>query len=164
MASPKERLMALSREDLKKAAKVLKLAGYGNKNKTQLVNMIMEASREVSKAQYEAEGAILKVREALGLSTHGKVKSRTQGIRKSFKDEAKSPKELASEALAAMRKAMAMAEGKPKLKRQFVARMKKEMDDFEKEVEEITSRQPAVAARKAASKRYKDSSQLIQEL
>ena len=104
------KLETLSRDQLKRAAKILKLKGYGNKNKTELISAIMEARKEFTKSQYDAEAAILAVREALGLSTHGKVKSRTQGIRRSAKDEAKSPKELASEAMDAMRKALAMTE------------------------------------------------------
>ncbi len=158
------KLETLSRDQLKRAAKILKLKGYGNKNKTELISAIMEARKEFTKSQYDAEAAILAVREALGLSTHGKVKSRTQGIRRSAKDEAKSPKELASEAMDAMRKALAMTERTPKLKKQFLARMRKEMDEFEKDVEKITSQQPAVAARKTARKRYKDSSQLKQDV
>ena len=159
------KLETLSRDELKRAAKVLKLKGYGNKNKTELISSIMEAGKEVSASEYDAESAILKVREALGLSTHGRIKSRTQGLRKSKKDDAKSPKRLASEAMAAMREATgSRLRTQPKLKKQFLAKMRKEMDDFEKEVEAITSRQPAVAARKSASKRYKDSSQLKQDV
>jgi len=157
------KLETLSREELKRAAKVLKLKGYGNKNKTELISAIMEAGKEVSKAQYDAESAILKVREALGLSTSGNIKSRTQGLRKSKKEDAKSPKQIASEAMSAMREALAIKD-KPKLKRQFVTRMKKEMADFEKELDKITSQQPAVASRKTANKRYKDSSELKQDI
>tara|TARA_R110002020_G_scaffold296463_2_gene512054 strand:+ start:1550 stop:2047 length:498 start_codon:yes stop_codon:yes gene_type:complete len=157
------KLETLSREDLKRAAKVLKLKGYGNKNKTELISAIMEAGKEVSKAQYDAESAILKVREALGLSTSGNIKSRTQGLRKSKKEDAKTPKQIASEAMSAMREALAIKD-KPKLKRQFVARMKAEMEKFEKELDKITSQQPAVASRKAANKRYKDSSELKQDI
>lgn len=157
------KLETLSREDLKRAAKVLKLKGYGNKNKTELIALIMEAGKEVSKAQYDAESAILKVREALGLSTSGNIKSRTQGLRKSKKEDAKTPKQIASEAMSAMREALAIKD-KPKLKRQFVARMKKEMADFEKELDKITSQQPAVASRKTANKRYKDSAEMKQDI
>ena len=157
------KLETLSREQLKRAAKDLKLKGYGNKNKTELISAIMEAGKEVSKAQYDAESAILKVREALGLSTSGNIKSRTQGLRKSKKEDAKSPKQIASEAMSAMREALAIKD-KPKLKRQFVARMKKEMADFEKELDKITSQQPAVASRKTANKRYKDSAEMKQDI
>tara|TARA_Y100000004_G_scaffold150852_1_gene173301 strand:- start:261 stop:758 length:498 start_codon:yes stop_codon:yes gene_type:complete len=157
------KLETLSREDLKRAAKILKLKGYGNKNKTQLISAIVEASTRLSKAEYDAEGAILKVREALGLSTSGNIKSRTQGLRKSKKEDAKTPKQIASEAMEAMRKALAIKD-KPKLKRQFLARMKKEMEDFEKEIDAITSKQPAVEARKTARKRYKDSAEMKQDV
>ena len=77
------KLETLSREDLKRAAKVLKLKGFGNKNKTELISAIMEAGKNIRKAEYDAESAILKVREALGLSTSGNLKSRTAGLRKS---------------------------------------------------------------------------------
>ena len=83
--------------------------------------------------EYEAEKAIKVMREALGLSTHGNIKNRTQGIRKSKKDDAKSPKALADEALALVKEALAM-KGKPKLKKQLLARMMKEMDKFEEEM------------------------------
>ena len=82
------KLETLSREDLKRAAKILKLKGYGNKNKTELISAIMEAGKNIRKAEYDAEAAILKVREALGLSTSGNLKSRTAGLRKSKVDDA----------------------------------------------------------------------------
>ena len=65
--------------------------------------------------------------------------------------------------MSAMREALRIKD-KPKLKRQFLAKMKKEMADFEKELDKITSQQPAVAARKTASKSYKDSAELKQEV
>ena len=157
------KLETLSREDLKRAAKILKLKGYGNKNKTELISAIMEAGKSIRKAEYDAESAILKVREALGLSTSGNLKSRTAGLRKSKIEDAKSAKQIASEAMASMRQALRIKD-KPKLKKQFLAKMKKEMADFEKELDKITSQQPAVAARKTASKSYKDSAELKQEV
>ena len=54
------KLETLSRDELKRAAKVLKLKGYGNKNKTELISSIMEAGKEVSAAEYDAESAHLK--------------------------------------------------------------------------------------------------------
>ena len=156
-------LQALSRLDLKRAAKILKLKGYGNKNKTELIALIMEAEKQISKHQYDAEDAILKVREALGLSISGNIKSRTQGLRKNYKDSTKTAKELAADAMKSMREAMAVRD-KPKLKKQFIERMRKEMDAFEKEIEEINRKQPAVAARRSANKRYKDSAELKQDL
>ena len=157
------KLETLSREDLKRAAKILKLKGYGNKNKTELISAIMEAGKSIRKAEYDAEAAILKVREALGLSTSGNIKSRTAGLRKSKIDDAKTPKQIASEAMASMRQALRIKD-KPKLKRQFLAKMKKEMLDFEKELDKITSQEPAVAARKTANKSYKGSAELKQEV
>ncbi len=157
------KLETLSRDELKRAAKILKLKGYGNKNKTELIADIMEAGKSIRKSEYDAEAAILKVREALGLSTSGNIKSRTQGLRKSKKEDAKTPKQIASEAMTAMRQALAIKD-KPKLKRQFLAKMKKEMADFEKELNKITSSQPAVAARKTANKSYKDSAEMKQEV
>ena len=111
------KLETLSREDLKRAAKVLKIKGYGNKNKTELIALVMEAGKNIRKAEYDAEAAILKVREALGL-----------------------------------------------LKKQFLTRMKAEMDAFEKELDAISAREPAVAARKTANKSYKDSAEMKQDL
>ncbi len=132
------KLETLSRNDLKRAAKVLKIKGFGNKNKTELIASIMEAGKKVSDAQYDAEDAILQIREALGLSTSGNIKSRTKGIRKSKKDDEKSPKQLAKEALALMREATgSRLRTQPKLKKQFIMRMKKELDEFEKEIEDI---------------------------
>tara|TARA_R110000803_G_scaffold180443_2_gene242869 strand:- start:1202 stop:1699 length:498 start_codon:yes stop_codon:yes gene_type:complete len=157
------KLETLSREDLKRAAKILKLKGYGNKNKTELISAIMEAGKSIRKAEYDAEAAILKVREALGLSTSGNIKSRTAGLRKSKIDDAKTPKQIASEAMASMRQALRIKD-KPKLKKQFLTKMRKEMDEFEKELDRITSQQPAVAARKTANKSYKGSAELKQEV
>ena len=158
------KLETLSRDELKRAAKILKVPKFGNKNKTELISAIMEGGKkQLFRGEYDAEDAILKVREALGLTTDPRA-GRTKGIRKSFKDEAKSPKELATEAMAAMRKAMAQTHGKPKLKKQFIARMKKEMDEFEADIEKIKSKKPAVEARKAARASYKDSAQLKQDL
>ncbi len=133
------KLETLSRNDLKRAAKVLKIKGFGNKNKTELIADIMEAGKKVSDPQYDAEEAILQIREALGLSTSGNIKSRTKGLRKSKKDDEKSPKQLAREALALMREATgSRLRTQPKLKKQFIMRMKKELEEFEKEIEEIT--------------------------
>jgi len=125
------KLETLSREDLKRAAKVLKLKGYGNKNKTELIADIMEAGKKISLAEYNAEAAILKIREALGLSTSGNLKSRTAGLRKSKIEDAKSPKQLAAEAMKAVKEALAATNRKPKLSKQFKMRIKKELDDFE---------------------------------
>ena len=77
----KEELMKMSREDLKRGAKILKLKGFGNKNKAQLVDMIMENKGKLSEGQFMAEDAILKIREALGLSTSGNIKKATKGLR-----------------------------------------------------------------------------------
>ena len=157
------KLETLSREDLKRAAKVLKLKGFGNKNKTELISAIMEAGKNIRKAEYDAESAILKVREALGLSTSGNLKSRTAGLRKSKIEDNKTPKQIAKEAMASIRQAMKIKD-KPKLKKQFLTRMKAEMEAFEKELETISAKQPAVAARKTANKSYKDSAEMKQEL
>ena len=134
------KLETLSREELKRAAKILKLKGYGNMNKTQLISVIMEAGKKIRLAEYDAEAAILKVREALGLSTSGNLKSRTAGLRKSKIEDAKSAKQIASEAMSAMREALKI-KGSPKLKKQFLAKMKKEMEDFEKELDKISMKQ-----------------------
>ena len=157
------KLETLSREDLKRAAKILKLKGFSNKNKKELTALIMEAGKDIRKAEYDAESAILKVREALGLSTSGNLKSRTAGLRKSKVDDAKTAKQIATEAMASIREAMSI-KSKPKLKKQFLTRMKKEMETFEKELDAISSKEPAVAARKTANKSYKDSVEMKQEL
>ena len=157
------KLEALSRNDLLRAAKILKLKGFSNKNKKELTALIMDAGKNIRKAEYDAEAAILKVREALGLSTSGNLKSRTAGLRKSKVDDAKSPKQIAAEAMASIREAMRIKE-KPKLKKQFLARMKAEMEAFEKELDAISAKQPAVAARKTANKSYKDSAEMTQDL
>ena len=117
------KLETLSREDLKRAAKILKLKGFSN----------------------------------------GNLKSRTAGLRKSKVDDAKTAKQIATEAMASIREAMSI-KSKPKLKKQFLTRMKKEMETFEKELDAISSKEPAVAARKTANKSYKDSAEMKQEL
>ena len=160
--SSKENMMKLSREELKRAAKVMRLKGYGNANKEGLVDLIMRQAEKISKAEYDAEGAILLIRETMGLSTSGNLKSRTAGLRKSKAEDAKSAKQIAQEAMVSVRAALKV-KGKPKLKKQFLARMKKEMDDFEKELMAISSKQPAVAARKTANKSYKDSAEMKQD-
>ena len=101
------------------------------------------------------------MREALGLSTHGNIKNRTQGIRKSKKDDAKSPKALADEALALVKEALAM-KGKPKLKKQLLARMMKEMDKFEEEIESIKTT-PKETARRRANVSQMESSGMKQD-
>ena len=158
-----KKLETLSRNDLLRAAKILKLKGFSNKNKKELISLIMDAGKNIRKAEFDAEAAILKVREALGLSTSGNLKSRTAGLRKSKVDDAKTPKQIAAEAMASIRQAMKIKD-KPKLKKQFLTRMKKEMEAFEKELDAISAKQPAVAARKTANKSYKDSAELSQEL
>ena len=157
------KLETLSREQLKRAAKVLKLKGYSNKNKVELIAAIMEAGKKIRLAEYDAESAILKVREALGLSTSGNIKSRTQGLRKSKKEDAKTPKQIASEALTAMREALAIKDS-PKLKRQFLARMRKEMNDFEKDIDKITSNIPISVERKMRRKKNIDSANMLVDL
>ena len=139
--SSKEKMMKLSREELKRAAKVMRLKGYGNANKEGLVDLIMRQAAIISKAEYDAEGA---------------------GLRKSKAEDAKSAKQIAQEAMVSVRAALKV-KGKPKLKKQFLARMKKEMDDFEKELMAISSKQPAVAARKTANKSYKASAEMTQD-
>ncbi len=157
------KLQTLSREQLKRGAKVLKLKGYTNKNKTELIAMIQEAIPEIKKSQYEAESAILTIREALGLSTSGNLKNRTAGLPRDKKRGKQSPKQIATEAMEAVREALAIKD-KPKLRNQFIERMKKEMEDFEKELDAISSKEPAVAARKTSNKRYKDSAKLKQDV
>lgn len=114
----------------------------------------------------EAKSAVFEMRKALGLSTATNVKSATQGLRKSAKDDKKSAKDLADEALGMVKKALAMT-GKPKLKKQFLQRVQKEMDAFDEDVKEIT-RVPGKTQRKASGVRDRasrlDSSQLKQDV
>ena len=49
------KLQTLSREELKRGAKVLKLKGYTNKNKSELIAMIIEAVPQIKSSEYEAE-------------------------------------------------------------------------------------------------------------
>lgn len=150
----KEKLATLSREELKRGAKVLKLKGYTNKNKTQLVDMIASELPKVRKAQYDAESAILTIREALKLSTSGNIKDRTKGIRKSKKEASKPAQQQAAEALREVRKAMSY---KPKTTRKFKSKMEKDMEKFERDVTNITSQQPERVRRLSARASYIES-------
>jgi len=125
--------------DLIKSLRAVGITGVSGLNKTKLINKTMDAMEDGKFDNYDADKVILEIREALGLSTHGNVKSRTQGLRKSKVDDAKSAKQLASESLALVKEALAMTNRKPKLRKQFINRMKKELDDFEIEIKEITS-------------------------
>ncbi len=125
----KEALMKMSREDLKRGAKILKLKGYANKNKSAIIDMILQNKGKLSEGQFMAEDAILKIREAMGLSTSGKIKKKTKGLRntpKSGKNQ-KSAQRLAEEALTDVRKAMRKSKGKLELDKDVVDRLKKEM-------------------------------------
>ena len=122
----KAELMKLSREDLKRAAKIMKLKGFGNKNKSQLVDMIIDNKDKLSRGQLEANEAIIMVREALGLSTSGNIKKETKGLRntpKSGRNE-KSAQRLANEAIADIRKAMRKSKGKLDLDKDVIAKLK----------------------------------------
>lgn len=125
--------------DLIKSLRAVGITGVSGLNKTKLINKTMDAMEDGKFDNYDADKVILEIREALGLSTHGNVKSRTQGLRKSKVDDAKSAKQLASESLALVKEALAMTNRKPKLRKQFINRMKKELDDFEIEIKEMTS-------------------------
>ena len=157
----KEKLGTLGREELKRAAKVLKLKGYTNKNKTQLVDMIAAELPKVRKAQYDAESAILTIREALKLSTSGNIKDRLKGVRKSKKESAKSGSQQAAEALREVRKAM---DYKPKLTRKFKSKMDKNMEKFNRDVTNITSQQPERARRLSARASYIESANMTSYL
>ncbi len=125
----KEALMKMSREDLKRGAKILKLKGYANKNKSAIIDMILQNKGKLSEGQFMAEDAILKIREAMGLSTSGNIKKKTKGLRntpKSGKNQ-KSAQRLAEEALTDVRKAMRKSKGKLELDKDVVDRLKKEM-------------------------------------
>jgi uncharacterized protein YdaL len=131
------KLQTLSREQLKRAAKVLKLKGYSNKNKSELISMISENKSKVSEAVYNANEAILKIREALKLSTSGNVKSATQGLRKSKKEADKPAKQQADEALKMVKDALSTIKKKPKLSKQFLTRLEAEMKRHETFIENV---------------------------
>jgi len=122
----KAELMKLSREDLKRAAKIMKIKGFGNKNKSQLVDMIIANKDVLSRGQLEANEAILMVREALGLSTSGNIKKETKGLRNTPKTgrNQKSAQRLATEAIADMKKATRKSKGKLGLDKDVVAKLK----------------------------------------
>mgnify|MGYP003677624587 CR=1 FL=1 len=131
------KLQTLSREQLKRAAKVLKLKGYSNKNKSELISMISENKNKVSEAVYDANETILKIREALKLSTSGNVKSATQGLRKSKKEADKPAKQQADEALKMVKDALSSIKKKPKLSKQFLTRLEAEMARHEQFIENV---------------------------
>ena len=81
-------LMKIKRAELIRGLKVVGVSGVNNLKKSDLVNKMMDEMEKGKFKQYEADKTILLIREALGLSTHGNLKSRTAGIRKSKKDEA----------------------------------------------------------------------------
>ena len=155
-----------TRDDLLTILQVAKVGGYANANKTKMINKIIKMNEEGELKYIEAKRAVYEMRQALGLSTNTKVKSDTQGLRKSKKDDKKSAKDLADEALGMVKKALAL-KGKPKLKKQFLQRIQKEMDDFEDEIKEVT-RVPGKTMRAAERVRDKqsryDSSQLKQDV
>ncbi len=157
-----DELGALSRKQMVDALKVIKYKKpYRNKNKDELIAIMEQELKSGGFKEYEAEKAIKVMREALGLSTHGNIKNRTQGIRKSKRDDAKSPKALADEALSLVKEALAM-KGKPKLKKQLLARMMKEMDKFEEEIESIKTT-PKETARRRANVSQMESSGMKQD-
>lgn len=149
-------LSILKRTELQDVLKAIKYKGsIANKNKTQLIAIIMDEEDKGNMKQFEAHDAIMKMRQALGLSTHRNVKSRTQGLRKSKAEDAKSAKQQASEALALIKQAQNF---KPKLKKQFLERMKKEVNEMEKDIDKITSKIPIGVERKIRRNRDIDSS------
>ena len=159
-------LQTLSRTELQEILRVIRFKGaIAAKNKTELIASIMEADDKGLMKNYEAQSAIKKMREVLNLSTHRNIKSATQGLRKNKRDEAKDPKQLASEALDLVKKALSQ-KGKPKLKKQLVARMKKELEDFDAELKSITTdkKTQAKIERVRARERAKASAELKQDL
>ena len=149
-------LSILKKTELQDVLRAIKYKGnIANKNKTQLIAIIMDEEDKGNMKQFHAHDAILKMRQALGLSTHRNVKSRTQGLRKSKAEDAKSAKQQASEALALVKQA---ASFKPKLKKQFLERLKNEMEKMEKDIDKITSKIPIGVERKIRRNRDIDSS------
>jgi len=131
-------LMKLPKKTLIDGLKVVKFKGISAKlNKKELVKRMLDGMEEGYFKHYEEEKTIKLIREALGLSTHGNIKDRTQGLRKSKIDDSKTPKQLASESLALVKQALAMTDRKPKLKKQFISRIRKELDDFEEELKNL---------------------------
>ncbi len=132
-------LMKIKRAELIRGLKVVGVSGVNNLKKSDLVNKMMDEMEKGKFKQYEADKTILVIREALGLSTHGNLKSRTAGIRKSKKDDAKSASQLANESLSLMKDAMRMEKRKPKLSKDFIKKIKKELELFENEINKITN-------------------------
>jgi hypothetical protein len=146
----KEALMKLSRAEMLRAGKVLKIKNMGNKNKTQMVTMIMEAIPKMSQSEYDANSTILMIRELLGLST------RTQKIRKSSKPA----KQQADEAMADMKKAMKPRRRTKKQKESINT----DMEKFEEEITNITSYVPIDVQRRMRRNNYIDSAGMMVSL
>ena len=143
----KEALMKLSRAELLRAGKVLKLKNIGNKNKEQISYMIMEAIPKMSQAEYEANSTILMIREILGLST------RTQKIRKSNKPAG----QQAKEAMADIQKATKPRRRTKKQKKSI----NEDMEEFEKEIKNISNYVPIDVQRKMRRNNYMDSAGML---
>tara|TARA_R110002072_G_scaffold295475_1_gene466464 strand:- start:132 stop:656 length:525 start_codon:yes stop_codon:yes gene_type:complete len=157
----------MSRPELLKVLQIGGETGFGNKNKTQMINRIIKMNEDGNLKYIEAKAVVREIRQALGLSVSGNIKSATQGIRKNKKDESKSAKELASDAMKAVRDALAAAERKPKLSKQIKTRIAKEINDFENDLAKITKMDKVTRAkvgRAKATERYKDSAELKQDV
>jgi len=147
---------------------ILKIGGvkkYSNKNKNELIKMVVDADADENFKHVEAKEAIQEMRKAMGLSIHGNTKNPLKGIRKNKKDDAKSAKDLADEALGLVKKALKL--DKPKLKKQFINRIMKEMADFEKEVadiNEVPKKTMNKVKRVSERERVKDSAKLKQDI
>ena len=154
-----ELLQDLTREQLKRAAKVLKLKGFSNKNKNQLIAMVLKNRNKLSDAEYRANEAILVVRESLGLSTSGNLKNPTKGIRISKKEAAKPAKQQADEALKMVKAALKASSEMPKLRQQLIRRIKKEYEPIDK-----PSIKKTLKTREERNKSAKASADLISEV
>ena len=130
-------LKKMTKKQLSDILRLVKVSGFSVKTKPQLVVMVMDADKAGKLKYIEEEKVIREIRTALGLTNDPRA-SRTKGIRKSFKDDAKSPTQLADEALSMMRRIQ--EKGKPRMRKKFKADVDKMMSDFEKRIADTNAK------------------------
>jgi len=135
-------LRRMSNNQLKSILRLARIPKHSNKNKNELVNIVMSADEKDGLKYLEEEKVIIEIRNVLGLTNNPKAK-RTKGVRKSFKDDEKTAKQLADEVIVLMKR---LKEKKtPKLKRQFKTRVSNMMRDFDEEIKNITSSNTSIS-------------------
>jgi len=130
-----DKLEGLTRKQLIESLRTINYEGkgLGTKTKDQLIAIVETQEKKGAFKNYEANEAVRMVRKALGLSTHGNVKSRTQGLKPNKSDAGKSGKELAEEALLSVRKAMNFKTDN-RVKKMLLQTLKNDLDQFEDEM------------------------------